>query len=431
MSAQPASLWDDLKSRGIIYQTTSDDLQTHLNQPIVLYCGFDPSADTLHIGSLLPLVTLRRFQNAGHTPIVIVGGATGMIGDPSFKASERALLTESQVQANIEGIKKSILQILDFSPERKNAAKIINNADFYTSMNPLVFLREIGKHFSVNQMEQKDSVRARMEDRAQGISFTEFSYALLQSYDFYRLLEDQNCTLQIGASDQWGNITSGTDFIRKKDAYMGRQPRQPFGLTHPLITRKDGKKFGKTEEGTVWLSADRTSPYQLYQFFVNASDEEAILWLKYLTFFTLPEIEMIAREHAVNPSLGLAQKKLAEAIVELVHGTDAAKSAIQTSKALFSKGEVNDEILIELASSAPSTTVDHVDIALIDALEKSGLCPSKGMARKEITAGGVYVNQHRITDVAFRLTEKDFIRGEIVLLRRGKKTFHVLRRMRS
>ncbi|NDG85708.1 MAG: tyrosine--tRNA ligase, partial [Proteobacteria bacterium] len=331
------SLLQDLKDRGILYQLTDEGLGAHLaKEPTTLYCGFDPTSDSLHVGSLLPLITLRRFQLAGHRPIVVLGGATGMIGDPSGKSQERNLLAEDQIEKNIAGIRSVASKFLDFE-HKKNAALILNNREFYNGMDVLVFLREVGKHFTVNSMIQKDSVRARMEDRDHGISYTEFSYMLLQAYDFYRLHREFACTLQIGASDQWGNITAGTELIRRKlaHAHSGEEEQNSahsaFGLTHPLITRPDGVKFGKTEKGAVWLSPEKTSPYQFYQFFIGSPDSVVITWLKFLTFLPLSEIAELEKKTQTQPEKKAAQKALARELTLLVHGKEALERALSAT----------------------------------------------------------------------------------------------------
>ncbi len=435
------SLFQDLKDRGILYQITDASLEKHLEKPIVLYCGFDPTADSLHVGSLFPLLTLRRFQLAGHQPIVVLGGATGMIGDPSFKAQERSLLTLDQIAINLAGIKKVASQFLDFTPGKPNAAIIVNNYEFYENMNVLTFLRDIGKHFTVNHMMGKDSVRSRMEDRDQGISYTEFSYMLLQGYDFYCLYQKLKCSLQIGASDQWGNITAGTEMIRRKLAHTrieagnasGHEEHPAFGLTHPLITRSDGQKFGKTEQGTVWLSPEKTSPYQLYQFFIQSPDDQVITWLNYLTFLPTSEIKRLEESLKLDAGKKEAQLALAAEVTRLVHGEAALKRAQNATKALFGSEikELDLQTLNEVFSDTPSTKKSLSDleagVPLIDLLAETGLFQSKGAARKEIPAGGVYLNNDRMTDVAFTIKKENLIAGSALVLRKGKKNYHIVR----
>lgn len=438
------SLFQDLKDREIIYQLTDPELEKVLNEAalkgksVTLYCGFDPTADSLHVGSLFPLLTLRRFQEAGHRPIVVLGGATGMIGDPSFKAQERSLLTLEQVTQNLKGIRTVAEKFLDFDPKKPNAAFIVNNYDFYSQMNVLEFLRTVGKYFTVNLMMGKDSVRARMEDREHGISYTEFSYSLLQAYDFYCLYKKYQCTLQIGASDQWGNITAGTELIRKKISNeegktLGQESSPAFGLTHPLITKSDGTKFGKTEQGTIWLSAEKTSAYQFYQFFISSPDDRVILWLKFLTFLPMKQILELENQVKSAPEKKEAQLTLAREITRLVHGEEALKRAESATKALFGTEikELDAGTLNEVFGDTPTTEFAthelEAGIPLIDLLVKTTLFQSKGAARKEIPAGGVYVNNERITDAAFMVNRNHLIAERAIVLRKGKKTYHVVR----
>jgi tyrosyl-tRNA synthetase len=431
------SLIQDLKARGILYQLTDESLSARLDQgPITLYCGFDPTSDSLHVGSLLPLITLKRFQLAGHRPIVVLGGATGLIGDPSFKSQERSLQTEEQVEHNLQGIKKVAERFLDFGTE-SHSALIVNNRDFYNDMNVLTFLREVGKHFTINHMVQKDSVRSRMEDRDQGISYTEFSYMLLQAYDFFRLYQEKDCSLQIGASDQWGNITAGTELIRRKLAHSQEHTSDSlhaaYGLTHPLITRPDGVKFGKTEQGAVWLSPEKTSPYQLYQFFIGSPDSVVITWLKYLTFLSLDEIEDLEKKTQVEPEKKAAQIALAREITLMVHGQEALDRALAATQALFSAEikTLDFDTLREIFSDAPASTLAtsrlESGLSLIDLLAETGLFQSKGAARKEIPAGGVYLNNERITDAAYMVTSQSLISNRALVLRKGKKNYHLVK----
>lgn len=440
------TFYENLKARGILYQATEHDamsLADHLKKPVTLYCGFDPSSDSLHVGNLFPLITLRRFQLAGHRPIIILGGATGLIGDPSGKSSERVLLTPEVVQKNLEGIKKVASQFLDFD-SGSNGALILNNYDFYKSMNVLEFLRDVGKFFSVNQMVAKDSVKNRMEDREQGISYTEFSYTLLQSYDFYHLYKNYGCTLQIGASDQWGNITSGTELIRRKTAAFlashepsaqvnSTAPTPTFGMTHPLITKSDGTKFGKTEKGAIWLTAQKTSSFQFYQAFIQAPDDVVCTWMKYLTFVPLEEIHALEEKTKTEPEKKAAQIRLAQELTRLVHGDEAVQKAEKATRALFGSEikELDLGTLQDVFADAPHTTYPHSRLSeglpLIDALVESGLFQSKGAARKEIPAGGVYVNNDRITDATAVLKPEQLIAEHAIVLRKGKRNYHILK----
>lgn len=442
MSAMSSTLFQDLKKRDILYQMTDNQLEKHLAEnSVTLYCGFDPTSDSLHVGSLFPLLTLRRFQQAGHRPIVVLGGATGMIGDPSGKSQERNLQTPEQVAINLKGIKKVAEKFLDFTPGKPNSALIVDNNEFYQNMNVLTFLREVGKHFTVNHMSQKDSVKSRMEDREHGISYTEFSYMLLQAYDFYALHEKLNCTLQIGASDQWGNITAGTELIRRKLAHanegkpQGAHEKVPaFGLTHPLITRPDGVKFGKTEQGAVWLTSDKTSAFQFYQFFIQSPDSVVISWIKYLTFLPIEAIEELEKKLATEPEKKAAQITLASELTRLVHGEETLKRVQAATNALFGT-EIKDldlETLNEVFSDTPSsehaaTTLGDAGLSLLDLLVETGLFQSKGAARKEMPAGGVYLNNDRVTDIAFMIKKENLIAGKAIVIRKGKKNYHLVR----
>lgn len=360
-----------------------------------------------------------------------------MVGDPSGKSQERNLQTPEQVEKNLAGIRKVAERFLDFSPDAPEPARIVDNSDFYREMNVLTFLREVGKYFTVNHMTQKDSVRSRMEDRDHGISYTEFSYMLLQAYDFYCLHEQLGCTLQIGASDQWGNITAGTELIRKKLAHSRSATEEctlpAFGLTHPLITRPDGVKFGKTEKGAVWLSPEKTSPYQFYQFFIQSPDSVVIPWLKFLTFLPLEQIEELESQLQKEPEKKAAQTALARELTILVHGEEALSRAEAATRALFGAElkELDLETLKDVFADAPRTELPRAKIEaglpLVELLAESGLFQSKGAARKEIPAGGVYVNNDRITDPSMLLQSKDLIGGAALVLRKGKKNYHLVK----
>ena len=323
------SILEELKWRGLVADCTdAAELEKKIAAPITLYCGFDPTADSLHVGHLVPLLALRRFQLLGHHPIAVAGGATGSIGDPSWKAQERPLLTNEILERNVASIKIQLAKLLDFET-KTNPARLVDNASWVRNISCLDFLRDIGKHFSVNQMIAKESIRSRLEDREAGISYTEFSYPLIQAFDFYVLARDSNCELQIGGSDQWGNITAGIDLCRKKAGKI------VFGLTLPLITKADGTKFGKTESGAVWLDPKRTSVYRFYQFWINTDDRDVIRYLKYFTFLSKEEIESLEKQHAENPGARVAHKALAKAATDLIHGANATTEAIRASEILF------------------------------------------------------------------------------------------------
>ena len=431
------NLFQDLEARGIVKQVTSPELAKVLEaEKLTLYCGFDPTSDALHVGSLLPLLTLRRFQQAGHRPIAVVGGATGMIGDPSGKSQERNLLGESQLQKNLAGIQKIIERFLDFTGPA--AAKVVNNSDWFEGVSFIGFLRDVGKHFTVNHMMAKESVRARLEDREHGISYTEFSYMLLQAYDFKVLHDREGCRLQIGGSDQWGNITAGGELIRRMRAAHEAGPaaendvNDVFGLTHPLVAKADGTKFGKTEQGTIWLDAGKTSPYRFYQFFVQTPDADVLIFLKYFTF--LPHEQLAALEASVKaePEKRLAQTTLAQEVTRMVHGEAELKRAEAATQALFGAGirELDEATLLDVLSGAPSTKKAEgalaAGLSLVDLLVDTQLCPSKGQAKKDLAAGGVYVNNERVSDAAATVKPGDLIAGKHLVLRKGKKNYHLV-----
>ena len=419
---------EELEWRDLISDCTDwEGLQERLAMgPITLYCGFDPTADSLHVGSLVPLLALRRFQLCGHHPIAVAGGATGSIGDPSGKTAERQLLTHELLKANIEGVKVQLGSFMEFE-EVENAAQLVDNADWTAPLSFLDVLRDIGKHFKVNAMVSKESVRARMEDRDVGISFTEFSYMILQALDFHYLCETQDCELQVGGSDQWGNITAGIDLIHRK------QNRQAYGLTLPLITNADGTKFGKTESGAVWLDVNRTSIYQFYQFWVRADDRDVVRYLKYFTFLSRDEVEELASQHEAEPHARIAHKALARAVTALVHGEEAVTEAIRASEILFG-GElegITEATFREVAGEVPTCELSTERFGgeglwLPELLHEAGLAQSRGQARKDVKGGGVYVNGKRIDDEQHKLTASELMFEKYVLLRRGKRNYAVV-----
>ena len=419
---------EELEWRGLVSDCTDREglAQRLAKGAVTLYCGFDPTADSLHVGNLVPLLALRRFQQFGHKPIVVAGGATGSIGDPSGKSAERQLLTHEQLKANIEGVKKQLASFLDFG-EETNAALMVDNADWTAPLSFLDVLRDVGKHFKVNAMVAKESVRARMEDRDVGISYTEFSYMILQALDFHHLCGQHDCELQIGGSDQWGNITAGIDLIHR------RQNRQAFGLTLPLITNADGTKFGKTEAGAVWLDVARTSIYQFYQYWVRVDDRDVVRYLNFFTFLHRNEIEALARQHSEQPQARIAHKALAKEVTALAHGEAAANEAIRASEILFG-GEldgITEATFREIAGEVPTHEIGldrfgGEGLWLPELLHEVGLAQSRGQARKDVRGGGVYVNNRRTDDEQHKLQSGDLLFGKYLLLRRGKRNYAVV-----
>jgi len=443
-------LIEDLKWRGLLANCTDlDALAARLNsdRPVTLYCGFDPTGDSLHVGHLMGQLTLRRFQLAGHHPLALAGGATGMVGDPSGKSAERNLLSPEALAHNVTCIKAQLARLLDFDSPT-NPARLVDNAAWTAPISFLDFLRDVGKHFSLNSMIAKDSVRSRMEGE-HGISYTEFSYQLLQAHDFYHLRKTHDCELQIGGSDQWGNITAGTDLIRKK---LGAPA---WGWTFPLITKADGTKFGKTAGGAVWLDPQKTSPYKFYQFFINTEDAKVCDYLRKFTFLSRAEIESLEAAHAANPGAREAHKALAREVTALVHGADAVDAAIKASGILFGAeigdtseatfrdvvGEIPTVSFAKTALETRNAAIDEgpngdstaeggdstsAGTPLVELLVHSGLCPSKGQARKDISGGGIYLNNVRETDPARAVTTADLLFGKHLLLRKGKRSYTVL-----
>ena len=425
--AEP-NVFDELTWRELIHQTTSPELRELLGrEKVTCYIGFDPSSDSLHVGSLLQILLLVRMQRAGHRPIALLGGATGMIGDPSGKSEERNLLDEAHVQRNLEGIRSQLARFLDVSPGPCQA-KIVNNHDWLGAVSLVTFLRDTGKNFSVNAMLDKESVRTRLTEREQGISYTEFSYMLLQAMDFLHLYEAHGCTLQLGGSDQWGNITAGVDLVRRVRG--GRA----FGITSPLLTTSDGRKLGKTEKGAVWLDADKTSPYQFYQYWIRTEDQDVVRLVRMLTDRLREEVDALAASLAEHPERREAQRLLAHDLTVLVHGEEAAVEARKASEALFGQSisELGERTLLEVMAEAPSaeqssSAFGEAGKLLVDLLAEVGLSGSKGAARKDIVGGGIYVNNVRVADPAHRVTGKDTLAGRYVVLRKGKKNFFLVK----
>ena len=419
---------DELQWRGLLADCTDiDQLEPRLEQgAMTLYAGFDPTADSLHVGNLVPLLGLRRFQLAGHRPIAVAGGATGLIGDPSGKSAERTLLTRELLDHNISRVKEQMSRLLDFETPA-NPARLLDNAAWTSGVGYLDFLREIGKHFSVNMMVAKESVKARMADRDHGISYTEFSYMLLQAYDFYVLCRDHDCHLQIGGSDQWGNITAGIDLVRKKLS------RTAYGFTLPLITNADGTKFGKTESGAIWLDAARTSVYRFYQYWIRVDDRDVIRYLKYFTFLNRDEVESLEQQHRERPEARQAHQALAQAVTTMIHGEQAAQEALRASEILFGGGleGITEATFNDIAGEVPSkdlekSSLDGEGMPLVDVLVHGGLCPSKGQARKDVAGGGIYLNNIREPDAQKTIRSSELLFGKYLLLRKGKRNYVVI-----
>ncbi|WKX27859.1 tyrosine--tRNA ligase [Tatumella ptyseos] len=415
-----SNLIQQLQERGLIAQVTDEKaLSERLAQgPIALYCGFDPTADSLHLGHLVPLLCLKRFQDAGHKPVALVGGATGLIGDPSFKAAERKLNTEDTVQEWVEKIRRQVSPFLDFDCG-ENSAIAANNYDWFGGMNVLTFLRDIGKHFSVNQMINKEAVKQRLNREDQGISYTEFSYNLLQGYDFACLNKQCGVVLQIGGSDQWGNITSGIDLTRRM------HQNQVFGLTVPLITKSDGTKFGKTEGGAVWLDPVKTSPYKFYQFWINTADADVYRFLKFFTFMTIEDINALEAEDQQSGKAPRAQYVLAEEVTRMVHGESGLEAAKRITQSLFAGtlSELTASDFAQLAQDGMPTITLSPEADLQQALVSAELVPSRGQARTMISSKAVSVNGAKQEDAEYQFTDSDKLHGRFTLLRRGKKHY--------
>ncbi len=418
---------EDLKWRGLYADCTDLEALTKrlASGPATLYCGFDPTGDSLHVGSLVGQLTLRRFQLAGHSPIALAGGATGMIGDPSGKSAERNLLSREQLDQNLHSIKAQLSKILDFDT-KANPARMVDNASWTSGLGYLDFLRDVGKHFSINMMVAKDSVRSRMEGEG-GISYTEFSYMLLQAHDFYHLRQALGCELQIGGSDQWGNITAGTDLIRKK---LGVHA---WGLTFPLITKADGTKFGKTEDGAVWLDARKTSPYRFYQYFINTEDSMVSAYLRKFTLLSREEIEALEARQLANAAAREAHRALAREVTTIVHGKGACDDAVRASEIMFGGGldGITESLFRDVAGEIPTraleiSKVEGAGSPLTDLLVLSGLCPSKGQARKDIEGGGIYLNNVRVSEAGRSVALADLLFGRYLLLRKGKRSYFLL-----
>jgi len=422
---------EELRWRGLLHNSIEGTEEQLLKEVTTAYIGFDPTADSLHIGSLVQIILLMHFQQAGHKPIALLGGATGMIGDPSGKSSERNLLDEETLNKNVNGIKNQLERFLDFSASTENAAELVNNYDWMKNLSFLDFARDIGKHITVNYMMAKDSVKNRLNaESKEGMSFTEFTYQLIQGYDFLHLYSEKNCKLQMGGSDQWGNITTGTELVRRK--VQGKA----FAITCPLVTKADGTKFGKSEGGNIWLDTERTSPYKFYQYWLNASDADAEKYIKIFTFLDQTTVEKLIKEHHEAPHLRLLQKTVANEVTEMVHSKEALENAVKASSILFGKSTADDlksldeKTFLDVFEGVPQAEISKQDIenglGIVEALnEKSGFLKSNGEARRALKENSISVNKEKVTE-EFQLTQDDLISNKYVLLQRGKKNYFLL-----
>jgi tyrosyl-tRNA synthetase len=420
-------LLQELRWRGMLQDIKPGTEEQFKKEMTTAYIGFDPTADSLHIGSLVPILLLVHLQKAGHKPIALVGGATGMIGDPSMKSEERNLLSEEQLTINQEGIKKQLSRFLDFDPAKPNAAEMVNNYDWFREISFIHFLRDVGKYITVNYMMAKDSVKKRIEGDT-GISYTEFAYQLMQGYDFYWLYTNKNCKVQMGGSDQWGNIITGAELVRRK------AEGEAFAFTCPLITKTDGTKFGKTEKGNVWLDTSKTSSYEFYQFWLNASDADAEKWIKIFTFLTQPEIEQLLEKHKADAGARELQKVLAKEVTIFVHGEEEYGKAIETTQKLFSNQNAPAEVLsVEDLEGMEGVVKFNYEsqkvksgVDVITFLAESGIFPSKGEARKMVQNGGVSINRNKVSDAAMILTEQLLLHKKYLLVQKGKKNYYLV-----
>ena len=423
------TLIEELRWRGMIQDMMPGTEELLAKEMVSGYIGFDPTSDSLHIGSLVPILLLVHLQNAGHKPYALVGGATGMVGDPSGKSEERNLLSEDILLHNQEGVRKQLEKFLDFDAAKKNAAVMVNNYDWFKEINFLSFIRDAGKHITVNYMMAKDSVKKRLEGDT-GMSFTEFTYQLIQGYDFYWLYQNKNCKLQMGGSDQWGNITTGTELIRRKTG------GEAFAFTCPLIKKADGGKFGKTEKGNIWLDPKKTSPYQFYQFWLNASDDDAKGWIKIFTLLPVAQIEAILTEHEAAPHLRLLQKKLAECLTTWVHSTADYEFAVKASEILFGNAttevlqSLNENELLQVMEGVPTAKISKAALTngydLIDLLVETNIFPSKGEAKKMWQAGGIGLNKTKIAPEKSSIDAHDLLQSKYLLLQKGKKNYYLV-----
>lgn len=413
------NLLDELRWRGMLQDAMPGTEELLMKEIVTGYVGFDPTSDSLHIGSLVPILLLVHLQKAGHRPIALVGGATGMVGDPSGKSEERNLLDEATLQHNLEGIRKQLARFLDFSSNHSNGALLVNNYDWFKGMEFLTFIRDVGKHISVNYMMAKDSVKKRLESD-QGMSFTEFTYQLVQGYDFYWLCTHHNCRLQMGGSDQWGNMVTGTELIRKKGE------GEAYALTCPLITKADGGKFGKTEKGNVWLDPGKTSPYQFYQFWLNAADEDAEKWIKVFTLLPESDITPLIESHRQQPEARSLQQRLALEVTAFVHGKEVLESILETTRGMFGGDAVafiqttRPEVL-QLSGLPTLPYAGEWPVNVVTFLAATGSLASKGEAKKMIQGGGVSINEKKVTDIQAMISDADLLNQQYILVRKGKK----------
>lgn len=419
---------EELRWKGMIHDMMPGTEELLSKGMVSGYIGFDPTADSLHIGNLVQIILLMNFQKAGHKPYALIGGATGMVGDPSGKSEERNLLDEATLQRNVDGVKKQLEKFLDFNCGA-NSAQLVNNYDWFKGMSFLEFIRDTGKHITVNYMMAKDSVKKRLET---GLSFTEFTYQLVQGYDFYWLNKNHECKIQMGGSDQWGNIVTGTELIRRKSG------GEAFALTSPLITKSDGSKFGKTEKGNIWLDADKTSPYQFYQFWLNSSDEDSKRFIRIFTFIPKEEVEALEKSHNEAPEMRLLQKRLAKELTLMVHSEQDYLNSVEASQLLFGQGtadklkELPEKLLLEIMDGVPQMEVSRATfeqgVGIIDLVaEHTSVFPSKGEARKMIQAGGVSVNKMKFPDAAATLQTSDLIRDKYLIVQKGKKNYFLIK----
>lgn len=423
------NLIEELKWRGLLQDIVPGTEEQLCKEPTSAYVGFDPTAESLHIGSLIPIIVLVHFQKYGHKPVALVGGATGMVGDPSGKSEERNLLDKETLDRNVAGVKKQLSKFLGFNSSQPNAAEMVNNYDWFKGISFLDFIRDVGKHISVNYMMAKDSVKKRLEGE-NGMSFTEFTYQLVQGYDFYWLYKNKNCKLQFGGSDQWGNIVTGTELIRRKAG------GEAFAFTCPLLTKSDGSKFGKSEKGNIWLDPEKTSPYTFYQFWLNTADADAERFLKVFTFLSEKEISDLVQQHTGNEHQRILQKKLAEELTIFVHSKGDYEFAVKASSILFNNDtakalkELNEDQLLQVMEGVPSVEIEKNrlnNLDLITLLADTKILPSKGEAKKMLAGGGIFINKEKVNSVDEKITTGQLLNDKYLLIQKGKKNYYLLK----